>query len=68
MAVATVTITAVIPAAEKKHVESWYIQRLLTLAAQEIRSNGGEKTSGTMYGSGGLNMGTWSYTPGTGST
>ena len=60
---ATITVTAPSTALDKQHQESQYIQRALNLAAQDIRINGGKKTSGTILGDSGASLGTWTYTP-----
>ena len=36
---------------------------VLQLAQQDIRANGGKKTSGNINGDGGVLLGTWTYTP-----
>lgn len=60
---ATITITAPSPALDKQHQESQYIERALRLAATDIRSNGGKKTSGNIGDDRGAVLGTWTYTP-----
>ena len=67
MAAASVTITVSVPTSEKQVQEVFHIARALDLAAHDIRSGGGLKTSGTMLGTGAVSLGTWSYTAGAGS-
>lgn len=64
---ASVTITVNVPTSEKKTHEVAWIARALALAAHDIRSGGGAKTSGSMIDTGGVSIGTWSYTGGAGS-
>lgn len=47
-----------------QHQETQYIARCLQLAAIDIRSAGGKKTSGSILADGGVTvLGTWTYTP-----
>jgi hypothetical protein len=62
VALLTVTINNLATALEKQHQEVALIQRALHLAAMDIRSNGGKKTSGNINGDGGVLLGTWTYT------
>ncbi|WP_377830317.1 hypothetical protein ACFKHW_17305 [Bradyrhizobium lupini] len=48
---------------EKQHQESAIIHRALALAASDIRSAAGKKTSGNIVDTGGTVLGTWTYTP-----
>ena len=51
------------PALDKKSQEVAQIARALELAAQDIRMNGGVKTSGNILADGGVTvLGTWTYT------
>jgi hypothetical protein len=63
MALLTITINNPSPALDKQHQETQLISRALQLAQQDIRANGGKKTSGNINGDGGLLLGTWTYTP-----
>jgi hypothetical protein len=63
MALLTLTISNPSPALDKQHQETQLISRALQLAQQDIRANGGKKTSGNLNGDGGVLLGTWVYTP-----
>ena len=63
MALLTLTINNPSTALDKQHQETQLIARALHLAQQDIRANGGKKTSGNINGDGGVLLGTWTYTP-----
>jgi hypothetical protein len=63
MALLTLTINNPSQALDKQHQETQLISRALQLAQQDIRANGGKKTSGNINGDGGALLGTWTYTP-----
>jgi hypothetical protein len=63
MALLTVTINNPATPLDRQHQEVALIQRALQLAAMEIRSNGGKKTSGSIMDDGAKLLGTWAYTP-----
>jgi hypothetical protein len=63
MALLTLTINNPSTALDKQHQETQLISRALHLAHQDIRMNGGKKTSGNINGDGGVLLGTWVYTP-----
>jgi hypothetical protein len=63
MALLTLSISNPSPALDKQHQETQLISRALQLAQQDIRANGGKKTSGNLNGDGGVLLGTWVYTP-----
>jgi len=63
MALLSLTVNNASPALDRQHQESQLIERALRLAASEIRSNGGKKTSGNIIDTGGVVLGTWTYTP-----
>jgi hypothetical protein len=62
MSLAVITINVPSPVLDKQHQEVQLIDRALQLAKQDIRSNGGKKTSGTIT-DGGVVIGTWTYSP-----
>ena len=62
MALLTLTVNNPGTALEKQHQEVALIQRALQLAAIEIRSNGGKKTSGNIMDDGAKLLGSWTYT------
>jgi hypothetical protein len=66
MALLTLTVNNPSPALDKQHQEVQLIDRALSLAKADIRSNGGKKTSGNINDGGAL-IGTWTYTPVAGS-
>jgi hypothetical protein len=61
MSLAVITINNPSPAMDKQAGEVALIQRALTLAALDVRSAGGKKSSGTIT-DGGVTLGTWTYT------
>ena len=63
MSLAVITINNPSTALDKQHQEAQLISRALQLAQQDIRANGGKKTSGNINGDGGVLLGTWTYTP-----
>jgi hypothetical protein len=63
MALLTLTINNPSTALDRQHQESQLIARALQLAQQDIRANGGKKTSGNINGDGGVLLGSWTYTP-----
>ena len=63
MSLFTVTINNPSPALDKQHQETQVIQRALHLAALDVRSYGGKKTSGNILDDGAKILGTWTYTP-----
>lgn len=63
MALLSLTVNNASPALDKQHQESALISRALHLAATDIRSNGGKKTSGNIIDDAGKVLGTWTYTP-----
>jgi hypothetical protein len=63
MALLTLTINNPSTALDKQHQETQLISRALQVAQQDIRANGGKKTSGNINGDGGVLLGTWTYTP-----
>jgi hypothetical protein len=67
MALLTLTVNNASPALDKQSQEVSLIDRALTLAKQDVRSNGGKKTSGNINGDGGVLLGSWTYTPQAGS-
>lgn len=60
---ATITVTAPTIALDKQHQEVALISRALHLAASDIRSAGGKKTSGNILSDGATVIGSWTYTP-----
>jgi hypothetical protein len=62
MALLTLTVNNASPALDRQHQECQLIDRALTLAKMDIRSNGGKKTSGTITDAG-VTLGTWTYSP-----
>ena len=62
MALLSLTVNNAIPALDKQAGEVALIARALDLAANDIRRNGGAKTSGNIIGDGGVTLGTWTYT------
>jgi hypothetical protein len=66
MSLAVITINNPGTALDKQHQEVQIIARALQLAATDIRSNGGKKTSGTIIDAG-VTLGTWTYTAQAGS-
>jgi hypothetical protein len=63
MALLTLTVNNASPALDKKYSEVQLIARALALAAQDIASAGGIKTSGNILNDGAALLGTWVYTP-----
>jgi hypothetical protein len=67
MALFTLSINLA-PALERQHQELQRIQQFLVLAAEDMRSAGGRKTSGSIIDTGGATVvGSWTYTPQAGS-
>lgn len=62
MALAVVTVNNPSPALDTRAQETQIIQRALEIADFQIRSVGGASASGTMTGSNGVTLGTWTYT------
>jgi hypothetical protein len=60
---ALLTINNPSTALDRQHQETQLISRALQVAQQDIRANGGKKTSGNINGDGGVLLGTWTYTP-----
>jgi hypothetical protein len=63
MALLTLTVNNASPAMDKQHQEVALISRALHLAANDIRSAGGKKTSGNIVDTGAVVLGTWTYVP-----
>jgi hypothetical protein len=63
MALLTLTVNNLSQAMDRQHQETQLIQRALHLAAADIRSAGGRKTSGNIMGDGAVVLGSWTYTP-----
>ena len=63
MSAATVSVSVTIPTSEKKAQEVAWAARALQIAAQQMRSQAGNATSGTMTDATN-SLGTWTYTPG----
>jgi hypothetical protein len=61
MSLAVITVNNPSPALDKQHQETQIVHRALQLAAMDIRSNGGKKSSGTIIDAG-VTLGTWTYT------
>lgn len=59
----TVTVNAPTPSLDKRAQEVAISARALEIAAQQLRSQAGVATSGTMTGDFGVVLGTWSYSP-----
>lgn len=59
----TVTITAPTPALTTRAQELALVGRALELAALDVRSHGGAKTSGNIIDTGATVVGTYVYTP-----
>jgi hypothetical protein len=59
---ATITVTAPTPSLSKQFSECALIHRALELAALDIRSHGGGKTSGNIIDAG-VTLGSWTYVP-----
>ena len=62
MALLALTVNNASPALDKQAQEVALIARALDLAANDIRRNGGAKTSGNILGDGAVVLGTWTYT------
>jgi hypothetical protein len=62
MALATVTVNNASPGLDHKSSEGALVAKALSIAAQQIQSQGGLVTSGTMTGDGGVVLGTWALT------
>ena len=62
MALLTLTVNNPGTALDRQHQEVALIQRALHLAAMDIRSNGGKKTSGNIMDDGAKLLGSWTYT------
>jgi hypothetical protein len=67
MALLTLTVNNASPAMDKQAGEVALIERALNLAANDIRRNGGAKTSGNIINDGGTVVGSWTYVPQAGS-
>ena len=68
MSLFTLTVNNLSPAMEKQVQEAQLIHRYLHLAAQDMRSAGGKKTSGNVLDNAGATIvGSWTYTPQAGS-
>jgi len=67
MALLTITVNNPSTALDRQHQEVQLIDRALTLAKADIRSNGGKKTSGNIIDNGATVIGSWTYTPQAGS-
>jgi hypothetical protein len=63
MALFTLSISNLSPALDKQHQEAQRIHSYLELAAQDVRSSGGKKTSANILGDGGAVVGSWTFTP-----
>ena len=64
MSLFTLSISNLSPPMEKQHQELQLVHRYLTLAAEDMRSAGGKKTSGNILDVGGATtVGSWVYTP-----
>jgi hypothetical protein len=63
MALLSLTVNNLSPQLDKQAQEVAVISRALELAAQDIRSHGGAKTSGNIMDTGAVLLGTWTYTP-----
>lgn len=63
MALFTLTVNNQSPALEHKSSEVAVIARALGIAAQLVQSQGGLVTSGNITVDGGVNIGSWTYTP-----
>jgi hypothetical protein len=62
MPLAVITINNPSPALDKRHQEVQIVQRALDIAESQIRQSGGTAASGTITDSGGVTLGTWTYT------
>jgi hypothetical protein len=62
MALLTLTVPNPSPALDRQHQEVQLISRALHLAAQDVRSAGGKKTSGNIVDTGRVVLGSWTYT------
>lgn len=62
MALLSLTVNNASPALDKQTQEVALIARALDLAANDIRRNGGAKTSGNIIADGGVVLGAWTYT------
>jgi hypothetical protein len=62
MALLSLTVNNASPALEKKAQEVQLISRALDLAQQAICAAGGLTTSGNIIDTGGVTIGTWTYT------
>jgi hypothetical protein len=63
MPLLTLTVNNAAPALDRKAQEVQVIARALELAAQSIRMAGGLATSANIVDTGGVTVGSWSYTP-----
>jgi hypothetical protein len=63
MALLTLTVNNLSPVYSKQFSEVALIERALHLAATDIRSSGGKKTTGNIMDTGAVVLGTWTYTP-----
>jgi hypothetical protein len=63
MSLAVITVNAQSPALDKQAQEVAVIARALELAASDIRSHGGAKTSGSIVDSGVVVLASYVYTP-----
>jgi phage baseplate assembly protein gpV len=62
MALAVITVNNPSPALDTRAQEVQVVQRAVEIADSQIRIAGGTQASGTMLGSGGVVLGTWTYT------
>jgi hypothetical protein len=63
MALFSLTVNSQAPALEKMSSELAFIERALKLAAQDVCSRGGAKTSGDIVNDGATVIGRWTYFP-----
>lgn len=61
MALLTLTVNNPSPALDRQHQEVALISRALELAKQDLRSNGGKRTSANIVDAGGVVLGSWTY-------
>jgi hypothetical protein len=62
MSLFTLSISNLTPTLEKQHQEAQRIHSYLLLAAQDIRSAGGKRTTGNIL-EGAVVVGSWTYVP-----
>jgi hypothetical protein len=68
MALFTLSISNLSPALEKQNQEVQRVHSYLLLAAQDVRSSGGKKTTGNILdNAGAVVVGSWTFTPQAGS-